>query len=113
MTTAAEYNEQQLKKWLGVLLASIDLGSGLDRQAWNHVDAASMLLVSSLKGMALVPKSPLRELRVAAKILRAEALHHGEREFLLEMADKLELALDLIIIDEEHGDRVPGVPRII
>jgi hypothetical protein len=60
-----------------------------------------------------VPKSLLKELRFAIKAMRAEAVRHKDHQRLLKMADELELTFDLILVGEAHGDRVPGVPRII
>ncbi len=56
----------------------------------------------------------MNELRVATKVLRAEAPYvDGGRNDLESMADKLEITFDLILKGESPEDRVPGVPRII
>jgi hypothetical protein len=56
----------------------------------------------------------LNAMRVAVKILEAEAPYMPEKQgAMLDMAAKLEMTFDLILLGEDHSDRIPGVPRII
>lgn len=106
--------EAQLKNDLGRALLSVQTARVVDAPLFEQIDVEARALARFLKPQALVSKSLLNQLRVASKILRAEAPYvEGGRDFLIAMADKFETTLDLILSGECHDDLVPGVPRII
>lgn len=71
-------------------------------------------LAALLKGHELVSKSLLKEFRMSARVLRNEAPYFAaERAKIDSLAQKFEYYLDLILMDEAPGQRVPGVPRVI
>jgi hypothetical protein len=66
-----------------------------------------------LKGREQLPRRVLHDLRRAAGILQNEAPYVKNKEAVLQMADAVQLTLDLILQGECHDDRRPGVPRVI
>ena len=109
-----EVSQEQFRTDLGQFLLTIQTVRMIDVRAFQRVDHEAAELARALKGQSLVPRSLLNELRMAIKILRAEAPHiEGGRNELLTMADKLEMTFDLILKGETLEDRVPGVPRIV
>lgn len=112
--TDAEMIFERFKEELGGFLLKIQTIRVLDAEAFERLNADCRKLAQELKNQPLVPKSMLNEIRVATKILRAEAAYvSGERDVIIDMADKLEMTFDLILLGEDHSDRTPGVPRII
>jgi hypothetical protein len=106
--------EDRLRDELGRFLLAIQTERVVDLNALQKVDHEAADIARHLKGEALVPKSLLRELRFGIKILRAEAPYvRGETSRLNDLADKLEMTFDLILLDESYEDRVPGVPRVL
>lgn len=84
------------------------------RDAYEAVDQSARMLARALKGSSLVPKALLNELYVTVQILRAEAPYvKGEKAILESMANQIEMTFSLILKDEAHEDRLPGVPRVI
>jgi len=61
----------------------------------------------------VISKQILGTLRDAAKAIRNQAPHVSAARENLDLADKFELLLDLMIIGESPRDRAPGVPRVI
>jgi hypothetical protein len=105
---------ERFKDELGGFLLKVQTTRVLDVEAFEQLNADSRKLAQELKDRPLVPKSVLNEMRVAIKILRAEAAYMREEQgVMLEMASKLEMTFDLILLGEDHFDRSPGVPRII
>lgn len=112
--TETETVLDHLKEELGAFLLKVQTVRALDVKAFERIDADSRKLARGLKNQALVPKSLLNEMRVATKVLRAEAAYmHKEQGAMLDMASKLEMTFDLILLGEDHSDRSAGVPRII
>ena len=106
--------QERLQTELGRFLQGIQVRRSIDSEAFRVIDTDAHELARRLKGEALVPKWILNELRVATKVLRAEAPHiEGGRNPLVDMADRLEMTFDLILKGESHEDRIPGVPRIV
>lgn len=86
----------------------------LDADAFLRLEADSRELARRLKALPALPRSVLRELRAVMKTLRSEAEYMpNEQHAMNDMADKLEMTFDLILLGEDHSDRTPGVPRII
>lgn len=105
---------ERFKDELGGFLLKVQTTRVLDAEAFERLNADSRKLAQELKNQPLVPKSVLNEMRVATKILRAEAVYmRDEQDVMLDMANKLEMTFDLILLGEDHSDRSPGVPRII
>lgn len=105
---------EHLKEELGAFLLKIQTVRVVDVEAFERIDSDTRKLAQELKNQALVPKVMLNELRTATKILQAEAPHmRAEQGAMLDMAGKLEMTFDLILLGEDHRDRIPGVPRII
>ena len=105
--------QERFEKNLGQFLLAIQTVRVVDAAAFQRIDAEAAELARALKEKTLIPKSLLKDFRVAIKILRAEAPYiEGGKNRLIEMADRLELTFDLILWDERHEDRIPGVPRI-
>lgn len=99
---------------LNDFLGKIQLGRRFDVAAFERLDEDSQTIAKLLKSQLLVPKSVLNEMRMAMKILRAEAPYMpSEQRAMNDMADRLEMTFDLILLGEDHGDRTPGVPRIL
>jgi hypothetical protein len=111
----SEFDELQhcFKADLGHFLLAILTVRVVDVAGFEKVDGEAAELARFLKGQSLVPKSLLKELRWAIKCLRAEASYVGESGQLHEMANRLEMTFDLILVGESREDRAPGVPRII
>jgi hypothetical protein len=106
--------QRRFKEDLGHFLLAIQTVRVVDVAAFQRVDVAAAELARLLKGQSLVPKSLLKDLRMAIKALRAEAPYvESSSGRLVEMADRLEMTFDLILIGESHEDRIPGVPRIV
>jgi Mg2+ and Co2+ transporter CorA len=86
---------------------------GVSLRELAELEERAVELVRVLEGHALVPKALLKELHVAARVLRNEAPSLGsERGRVEAAAAKLESCLDMILNDEGPDERVPGVPRI-
>jgi len=112
--TEAEATFEHLKEELGAFLLKIQTVRVLDVEAFGRIDANVRRLAEELRNQTLVPKAMLKEIRSAAKILQAEAAYMREEQgAMLDMAGKLEMTFDLILLGEDHSDRIPGVPRII
>ncbi|WP_322966414.1 hypothetical protein [Sphingomonas fuzhouensis] len=112
--TEAETIFEHLKDGLGAFLLKIQTVRVLDEAAFERIDADARRLAQELKNQALVPKAMLNEIRTATKMLQAEAPYmRAEQSMMLDMASKLEMTFDLILLGEDHNDRIPGVPRII
>jgi len=106
--------QRRFKEKVGELLLSIQTIRTIDTLAFNEVDTQARLVALLLKGSEFVSKSLLNEFHMASRILRAEAPYFKDKsDILVKMADQLDLTFDLILRGECHGDRVPGVPRII
>lgn len=87
---------------------------GAKKEAFERLQISARTLATALKGHDLLSKALLKELYACIQILRNEAPHAAkDRSFLEGEADKLELCFGLILEDEDHSDRKPGVPRII
>ncbi|PDT35080.1 hypothetical protein CO671_18080 [Rhizobium sp. M10] len=107
MATFERYKEEA-----GRFLLQVQTVRVLDFDAFDRLEAHGQEIARRLKGHSSVPKSVLHEMRVAAKILRAEALYMStEQRAMNDMADRLEMTFDLILLDEDHSDRPPGIPR--
>ena len=112
--TDAEMSFERFKDELDAFLWKVQGARILDAEAFERLNADSHKLAAELKSWPLLPKSVLNEIRAATKILRAEAEHMPEeQDAMLDMAAKLEMTFDLILMGEDHSDRSPGVPRII
>ncbi|MBP7000726.1 hypothetical protein [Amaricoccus sp.] len=105
---------ERYQEELGRFLLQIQTVRVLDHSASERLEFDSHELARLLKNQPSVPKSVLREMRTAMKILRAEAPYlPNEEDAMHDMADRLEMTFDLILLGEDHGDRTPGVPRIL
>lgn len=104
----------ELQKELGHFLLSIMTNRFVDTKAFEKIDTHGKRLATTLKTSETLPKSILREIRSSIKILRAEAPYiAGEEQVINDMADRMEMTFDLILLGEDHSDRASGVPRII
>jgi hypothetical protein len=105
---------ERYQEELGRFLLQIQTVRALDASAFERLESDGQELARLLKNQLSVPKSVLREMRAAMKILRAEAPYMpSEQRAMNDMADRLEMTFDLILLDEDHSDRTPGVPRIL
>lgn len=105
---------ERYQEELGRFLLQIQTVRVLDHGASERLESDCRELARLLKNQPSVPKSLLREMRAAMKILRAEAPYMpSEQRAMNDMADRLEMTFDLILLGEDHGDRTPGVPRIL
>jgi hypothetical protein len=105
---------ERYQEELGRFLLQIQTVRMVDVDAFQRLEADGRELARLLKNQPSVPKSVLREMRGGMKILRAEAPYMpSEQRAMNDMADRLEMAFDLILLGEDHGDRTPGVPRIL
>lgn len=105
---------ERYQEELGRFLLQIQTVRVLDHGASERLESDSRELARLLKNQPSVPKSVLREMRAAIKILRAEAPYMpSEQRAMNDMADRLEMTFDLILLGEDHGDRTLGVPRIL
>lgn len=68
-----EISQEQFRANLDEFLRAIQTVRVVDAVAFQRVDREAAGLARSLKGRSLVPRSLLNELRVATKVLRAEA----------------------------------------
>lgn len=115
----AEMNEiapvfDRYQEELGYFLLQIQTVHVLDVSAFERLEADSRELARLLKTEPSVPKSVLREMRATMKVLRAEAPYMPNEEHTMnDMADRLEMTFDLILLGEDHSNRIPGVPRIL
>lgn len=105
---------EQYQGDLGRFLLKIQTVHVLDLGAFEKLDAEIEGIMRLVKNKLLLPKSLLHDMRVAIKILRAEAVYMSEKyENINNIADRLEMAFDLILLGEDRSGRIPGVPRII
>ena len=105
---------ERYQEELGRFLLQIQTVRVLDHSASERLESDSQELARLLKDQPLVPKSVLREMRTAVKILRAEAPYMPSEQCTInDLADRLEMTFDLILLGEDHGDRRPGVPRVL
>lgn len=105
---------ERFKEELGRFLLKIQTDRILDPESFERLEADSRRLAEQLRHQSLVPKSILRELRMAVKTLDAEAPYmHGNKDAMIDMAGKLEMTFDLILLGEDYGDRLPGISRDI
>ncbi|OOW67703.1 hypothetical protein Xmlh_03835 [Xanthomonas axonopodis pv. melhusii] len=108
------FDLDSVKRPLGKLLLSIQTERNTDLLIVQDVISQVKELARALKGRDLIPREILYELHTAIKILRAEIPHlKNGVDGAIKAANEIELAFDLILRGECHGDRVPGVPRII
>lgn len=102
------------KEELGRFLLQIQTARVLDASSFARLEADGREIAWQLRGQPLIPKSVLHEMRTAMKILRAEAPYMpSDQRAMNDMADRLEMIFDLILVGEDHSDRTPGVPRIL
>ncbi|BEV71187.1 hypothetical protein THUN1379_06690 [Paludibacterium sp. THUN1379] len=86
----------------------------IDKVAFENLENCVRCFARKIKGSELVPRSVLNEIKVTIGVLRAEAHCLGaEASITIDMANRLEMILDLILRGESPDDRIPGVPRII
>lgn len=105
---------ENFKEELGIFLLDIQTARILNESAFCRIETNSQEIAKQLKKHPLVPKSVLHEMRTAIKILRAEAPYMPEKKQVMNnMADRLEMTFDLILLGEDHGDRSSGTPRIL
>jgi hypothetical protein len=99
---------------LGDFLGKVQLGRSFDVAAFKRLDEDSRTIAKLLKNRLLIPRFVLNEMRTAMKILRAEAPYMPNEQCAMnDMADRLEMTFDLILLGEDHEDRIPGTPRIL
>ena len=67
----------------------------------------------AVKDEHVISKQVVGSLRNAASAIRNQAPYVLQARKNLALADEFEMLLDLMIIGESPGDRVPGVPRIV
>ena len=102
------------QKELGKFLLQIQTNKGFDHDAMGRLEKIGRELAKLLKHQDMIPKVILREMRAAIKILRAEAPYMpNEQRVMLDLADRMEMTFDLILLSEDHEDRQPGVPRVV
>jgi len=105
---------RELPDRISRLLIPLQTGEVIDQAAFESLEQCARSLARKLKGSELLPRTALKELKVAIGVLRAEAQHAGkEAPNLVAMSNRLEMVFDLILRGESPDDRVPGVPRII
>lgn len=68
-----------------------------------------------LKNKDEVSKSLISDIYFSIKIIRSEALYFPKEDEkkLGEMADEIQLYLELLLLNDDKESRKPGVPRII
>lgn len=97
---------------LSHFLSQIQTVHVLDHSVSERLESASQELARLIKDQPLIPKSVLWQMRAAMKILRAEAPYMPSKQRAMnDMADRLEMTFDLILLGEDHGDRRPDAPR--
>ena len=102
------------QKELGKFLLQIQNNKSFDHDAMGRLEKIGRELAKLLKHQDMIPKVILREMRSAIKILRAEAPYMpSEQRVMLDLADRIEMTFDLILLGEDYEDRLPGVPRVI
>jgi hypothetical protein len=105
---------EEYEELAGRFLLSIATVRVLDVAAFDRIDAIGDELARLLKGHNSIPRPILHSMWTTPRILRAEARYFAGMEKVMdEMADRAEFLFDLIILGEDRGDRVPGVPRIV
>jgi hypothetical protein len=99
---------------LGETLLELTVKRRVDLDSLTEIGHLAMQFTRTVKSEALVRKTWLKTLRSAMKSLRAEApyISTGRLE-MLQLADELEMAFDLIIWGEDDRDRVPSAPRVL
>ncbi len=95
-------------------LTKLQIGKAVDRHLLQNILLGIKTLTVMLQSEKLIPKAALNEIRSMIKVLNAEAPYFsGETDFLKKTAEEMEFSFDLILMGENHADRVPGVPRIM
>jgi len=103
-----------LRRAITAAIVPLQTMRGAKKEEFARLQASARALVTALKGRDLVSKTLLKEIYACVQVLRNEAPHAAtDRRYLEDEADKLELCFGLILDDEDHSDRKPGVPRII
>jgi hypothetical protein len=106
---------EELKEAITDFIIPLQTTRKIDEYLFEKLHEASLQLVRVCKNEPEVPKALLQELQGTARILANEAVYlkNNEKEMLEDMAKKISLCLDLILLNEVPEDRVSGVPRII
>lgn len=91
------------------LIATETFDGGAFAELWEYLSQKA----EAIKRDYVISKQVLGSLRNAANAIRNQALYVPLARENVELADKFEMLLDLMIIGESPADRTPGVPRII
>jgi hypothetical protein len=95
-------------------IAPMQIMKGVSRPKFEMLHDAAASLATALKDKEEISKSLLNELYSTIQVLRNEAPHQkADREYLESLANRLEYCFGLILLGEDHSDRIPGKPRII
>jgi len=106
--------EEQLELSSDRFIVDLQSSGYLNETEFSRVDLLTRELATLWKGQAMLPKQTLHTIQAVIKALKAEAPHLSERsDNVLAKARAIELTFDLILLGEDHSDRVPGTPRII
>jgi len=105
--------EKRFKENLGRFLVAVQTERVVSQVAFADINNDAVQIARVLKLYPDISKSLLNAWRTGIKVLRAEAPYVPEEaQAMTEMADKLEMTFDLVLMGESPEDRVPGVPRI-
>jgi len=104
----------QLREAITQFIVPLQTMQPVNVAAFERLYALAIDLLHCYKGKEYVSKSLLNELHTSVKIIVAETAHRAkERQVMEDMASKLQMCIDLLLIGETPEDRKPGVPRIM
>lgn len=111
-TPEFEYAVREMSRYLADATNQVQELKELRTDAFENAGRYMREVASFLKGREQLPRRVLLELRRAAGVLENEAPYAKDKEAVVQMAQAMQLTLDLILRGESHDDRKPGVPRI-
>ncbi|MCL9998342.1 MAG: hypothetical protein NBV68_03085 [Erythrobacter sp.] len=91
------------------LLTAETFDAGAFAELWEYLSQKA----EAIKRDYVISKQVLGSLRNASTAIRNQAPYVPLARENIELADRFEMLLDLMIIGDSPADRTPGVPRII
>ncbi|NBB53117.1 hypothetical protein GVN24_33080 [Rhizobium sp. CRIBSB] len=84
------------------------------REVFQNLDAVTTALAGKFKGSDTLPRAFLHSFQTVVKQATNQLLYlRDRRDEAAAGINRLTYTFDLIIAGESHGDRQPGVPRIV
>lgn len=104
--------ESDLKRGITAAVVPLQTTRKVDAAGLERLVGWAREAATVLKGQQHLPRSFLCDLHSLIHILRGEEPYLRDAR-VKEVADQLGVTFSLILLGEEHGDRQPGVPRVM